>query len=118
MAGLLFAFERQWPHASGVYDQVTGASGFVGSHVVDELLRQGYSVRGYAYIHYSHRALLIVAVVAVRSHNVASVSKGYESFGDRFATTVIEDLTTSDLLQAVKGSCRLSNIYVQGLNMF
>ncbi|KAN0127437.1 hypothetical protein V8E53_014774 [Lactarius tabidus] len=65
---------------------VTGASGFVGSHVVSELLREGYSVRG-----------------AVRSHNVARVSKNYESFGDRFSTVVIDDLVTSDLQAAVKG---------------
>lgn len=26
--------------------QVTGASGFVGSHMVDQLLRAGYAVRG------------------------------------------------------------------------
>jgi nucleoside-diphosphate-sugar epimerase len=65
---------------------VTGASGFVGSHVVDELLRQGYSVRG-----------------TVRSHNVARISKSYESFGDRFSTTVIDDIATSDLSQAVEG---------------
>jgi nucleoside-diphosphate-sugar epimerase len=41
----------------------------------------------------------------VRSHNVARISKSYESFGDsgRFTTTVIDDIATSDLLQAVKG---------------
>ncbi|KAH8998426.1 NAD-P-binding protein [Lactarius akahatsu] len=65
---------------------VTGASGFIGSHVVSELLREGYTVRG-----------------SVRSHNVARVNKGYESFGDRFAAVVIDDLITSDLLAAVKG---------------
>ncbi|KAI9443361.1 NAD-P-binding protein [Lactarius indigo] len=66
---------------------VTGASGFVGSHVVSELLREGYTVRG-----------------AVRSHNVARVNKSYESFGDRFAAVAINDLITSDLLAAVKGA--------------
>ncbi|KAF8271941.1 NAD-P-binding protein [Lactarius quietus] len=65
---------------------VTGASGFVGSHVVSELLREGYTVRG-----------------AVRSHNVARVSKNHESFGDRFSTVVIDDLVTSDLEAAVRG---------------
>jgi len=51
--------------------------------------------------------LIIVVVSAVRSHNVGRISKSYESYGDRFTTTVIEDLATSDLSQAVKGSCGL-----------
>ena len=44
-------------------------------------------------------------VSAVRSHNVPRISKSYESFGDRFTTTVIDDIATSDFLQAVKGLC-------------
>ena len=47
----------------------------------------------------------------MRSHNVARVSKSYESYGNRFTTTVIEDLATSDLSQAVKGSCKLLFLY-------
>jgi hypothetical protein len=39
----------------------------------------------------------------VRSHNVERVRRSYESFGDRFTTTTIDDLATSDLSEAVKG---------------
>ena len=55
--------------------------------------------------------LITVVVSAVRSHNVARINKSYESYGDRFTTTVIEDLATSDLSQAVKGLCELPFLY-------
>jgi hypothetical protein len=42
-------------------------------------------------------------VSAVRSHNIPRVSKSYKSFGNRFTTTIIDDLTASDLSLAVKG---------------
>ena len=45
-----------------------------------------------------------VVVSAVRSHNVARVSKSHESFGDRFSTVTVDDLVTSDLQAAVKGT--------------
>jgi hypothetical protein len=51
---------------------------------------------------------------AVRSHNVARIRKSYESSGDRFATAVIDDITTSDLLQAVKGLRRANLLSASG----
>ena len=45
-----------------------------------------------------------VAISAVRSHNVARVSKGHESFGDKFSAVTVDDLVTSDLQAAVKGT--------------
>ena len=89
-----------------VYLQVTGASGFVGSHVVSELLREGYTVRGFVHApqFYSGKLTSTGIVSAVRSHNAPRVSKSYKSFGDRFSTVVIDDLVTSDLQAAIRGT--------------
>ena len=46
---------------------------------------------------------LVTVVSAVRSRKVPRISKSYESFGDRFTTTIIDDLITSDLSSAIKG---------------
>ncbi|KAH9039297.1 hypothetical protein EDB85DRAFT_1887481 [Lactarius pseudohatsudake] len=70
-----------------------------------ELLRGGHTVRGCARILQSYTVdpMLTGVVSAVRSRNVARVNKSYESFGDKFSVTAIDDLVTSDLSDAVKG---------------
>ncbi|KAI0044875.1 NAD-P-binding protein [Auriscalpium vulgare] len=65
---------------------VTGASGFTGTQVVDQLLDAGYTVRG-----------------AARSKNVAKLAANYGSFGDKFQAVAIDDLVHSSLTEAVKG---------------
>jgi hypothetical protein len=55
---------------------------------------------------------------AVRSHNVPRISKSYESFGDRFTTTVVDDIATSGLSEAVKGLYRVATVsYLRKLNV-
>ncbi|TFY79079.1 hypothetical protein EWM64_g4929 [Hericium alpestre] len=61
---------------------VTGASGFTGSAIVDQLLAAGYTVRGYA---------------------IYRVKAAYGSFGDKFEVAVVDDIVTSDLTDAFKG---------------
>ena len=56
--------------------------------------------------HYTAHSQSHDTLSTVRSQNVSRVRKGYESFGERFTTTVIDDLATSDFSDAVKGLFR------------
>ncbi|KAK0220386.1 hypothetical protein IW262DRAFT_1297461 [Armillaria fumosa] len=66
---------------------VTGATGFLGSHVVIKALESGYSVRG-----------------TVRSPSKAKeVRTFWSSYGDRFDTAIVPDLIDGDYTEALKG---------------
>ncbi|KAK0470563.1 hypothetical protein IW261DRAFT_1008152 [Armillaria novae-zelandiae] len=66
---------------------VTGATGFLGSHVVIKALESGYSVRG-----------------TVRSPSKAKeVRTFWSSYGDRFDTAIVPDLIDGDFTEALKG---------------
>ncbi|KAK7439384.1 hypothetical protein VKT23_017607 [Stygiomarasmius scandens] len=76
------------PHNSIIF--VSGASGFVGSHVVYQLLEAGYSVRG-----------------AARGSKVTHLQAAFDSFNtddkERFKAVDISDISSSDLSEALKG---------------
>ncbi|TCD60318.1 hypothetical protein EIP91_010356 [Steccherinum ochraceum] len=61
--------------ASNVLVLVTGASGYLGSHVVDQLVRSGHRVRG-----------------TVRSHKVAANKEAFSIYGDTVEIFGIDDL--------------------------
>ncbi|EIM81632.1 NAD-P-binding protein [Stereum hirsutum FP-91666 SS1] len=79
----LFIYTSPW---SNMFVLVTGASGFVGSHVVDHLLDAGHKVRGTS-----------------RAGKASRVRDAYKSYGDQFELVVVDDFATSDLSGALQG---------------
>lgn len=70
---------------------VSGASGYLGSHIVYQLLKEGYSVRG-----------------AARGTKVAKLQATFESFNsesepERFKAIDVPDISSSDLSVALNG---------------
>lgn len=67
---------------------ITGVSGFLGSHVVDQLLKDGYRVRGTS-----------------RSAKVAAVQEAFSSQpgGDRVEIVAIDDIISDDFSKALEG---------------
>ncbi|EIM91332.1 NAD-P-binding protein [Stereum hirsutum FP-91666 SS1] len=65
---------------------VTGASGFLGAHIVDQLLKLGYKVRGTA-----------------RSSKADRLRAAYSFADDRFDVVVVDDFSSSDLTAAFEG---------------
>ncbi|KAH7913248.1 hypothetical protein BJ138DRAFT_1099615 [Hygrophoropsis aurantiaca] len=65
---------------------VTGAAGFLASHIVHQLLEKGYRVRGTA-----------------RGAKVQLLKEGYASYGDRFEVVSVQDVAEDDITEHLKG---------------
>ncbi|KAI0259979.1 hypothetical protein BC834DRAFT_902869 [Gloeopeniophorella convolvens] len=65
---------------------VTEASGFIGSHIVEHLLKAGYRVRG-----------------TVEPAKAVALRAAYFEYRDRFDTIEVTDLDTDDLTDAFRG---------------
>lgn len=74
---------------------VTGASGYVAAHVLNEFLENGYSVRG-----------------TVRSKSTADkVRKTHAKYGDKLSFAIVEDIAAPGAFnEAVKGVDGVSHI--------
>ena len=69
--------------------QVTGVNGYLGAHVVDRLVQDGYRVRG-----------------TVRASKLESSKKSYASYGDAVEIAVADDLVNGSFPEIFHGTMR------------
>lgn len=67
--------------------QVTGVNGYLGAHVVDRLVQDGYRVRG-----------------TVRASKLESSKKSYTSYGDTVEIVVADDLVNDSFPEMFHGT--------------
>ncbi|KAJ3710859.1 hypothetical protein C8R42DRAFT_690473 [Lentinula raphanica] len=65
---------------------LTGGTGYLGSHILNQLLAKGYTVRA-----------------AVREKKAAQIKKLYESHGSKVEVVIIDDISTAQFPEALKG---------------
>ena len=84
--------------------QVTGASGFLGSHIVDQLLKQGYNVRacvGRGRVSVIQKLTRCFSVA--RPGKVQAVRSRYTHYAGNLEVIAIEDIVSGDLGPGLKG---------------
>jgi len=86
------------------YSKVTGVNGFLGAHVVDQLVQKGYRVRGYAI------ARIVIFVGAdqlgrtVRGAKLAANREIYQRiYGSAVDIVAVDDLIKGDFTVALQG---------------
>ena len=100
-----YNFTIHWLRAS-YFSQVTGASGFLGSHIVDQLLKQRYRVR--ACVERVLAAMvetLTQCFSMARPGKVEAVRSRYTQHAGNLEVIAIEDIVSGDFGLALKGAC-------------
>ena len=87
------------------FSQVTGASVFLGSHIADQLLKQGYKVRAYVEkLPVSKVKTLNQCFSVARPGKVEAVRSRYVQHASNLKVVAIEDIVSGDFGSALKGA--------------